>query len=562
MRLSIGKAGSVGVIKDIFELEVPPAGWTDARNTRMGPYGAEKFAGHERALGTGGAAWTALPYWLAFIPVSGGGDFWLGCGANKVYARMAGNPYTETNITRQTAGVDVNYAATETEKWNNSMFGGIAILNNGVDEPQVWNPTTVVTKLVDLNATASGSDAWPTTYRARCVRAFDRFLVAINILKGATRYPQLVKWSHPADPGSMPTSWDPTNIAKDAGEYPLNDATGELVDQLVMRHQNMLYTTNEVWAMSRVGGGDVMGFKRVLGEQGALYTGCVTPFKKGGEFHGVLAGDDIFVHNGQSAESILTPAMRRWFFQQIDPTYYQRCFAVTNPLVSELWFCIPELGSEQPSLALVWSWETNTIGFRDLLKETSNGDTRTTSATKGTPCIAQGYLDDISAETWDSDTASWDSDTTIWDARTSNPATRRLLMADKSAGKRTFLIDAGSSFDTADFAWELERVGLAILGRDQDGAPKADTERIKLLLEIWPRIEASNGTQVQVYVGTSDSADAPVSWSSAYTFTVGTDQFIPVYHSGRYLSVRFAYTGSSTARLLSFDLDIVDGGSF
>jgi hypothetical protein len=386
--------------------------------------------------------------------------------------------------------------------------------------------------------------------------------VALDITKGASRYPQLVKWSHPADPGSLPTSWDPINTAKDAGEYPLLDAAGDLMDQLVLRNQNIIYTTDDVWAMTFIGGGSVFRFDRLFSEQGALYTGCVAGFKKGGEFHAVLSGDDVYVHNGQSPKSIITPQMRRWFFQQIDPNYYQRSFVVANPVFSEVWVCVPQLGAEQPTLALVWNWESNTIGFRDLLQATSDTDTRTTAGTQGVPCINAGLLDDTSAEPWSGDSASWDSDTTVWDSRTSNPATQRLFMGDRSAGKRTFLLDSGATHDTASFAWQLERVGLAILGQDRQGNPKVDTEKIKLVTEVWLRVEASAGTQITVAVGTQMRPEEGVTWSADYTFTVGTDQFVPVYHSGRYISVRFTYTGTAAARLLAYELTIEDVGGF
>lgn len=562
MRIPISDLGSVGVVKDIFSHDTPPEAWTAVQNARMGPYGAERFLGHARTMGTDSAGWAVAPYWLFYVPVAGATDMYLGCGQQKVYCRTAATPYTETNITRQSGGVDVNYAATELGKWNGGFFGGPFILNNGVDEPQVWNPTSAATKLVNLSTTATGSDAWPSNYYTRCIRPYGRYLVAIDILKNTSRYPQLVKWSHPADPGSLPTSWDPTNVAKDAGEYPLSDAAGDLVDQLVLRNQNIIYSTDDVWAMTRVGGESIFRFDRLFGEQGALYTNCVAAFKKSTEYHAVLAGDDIYIHNGQAPQSIITPEMRKWFFQQIDPTYYQRSFVVSNPLFTEVWFCIPQLGAEQPTLALVWNWQTGAIGFRDLLVATSNGDTRGTAGTNGTPCIAPGKLDDVSAEAWSADSLAWDTDTTIWDARSTNPATARLFMLDRSAGKRTYILDYGSDFDTASFTWGLERVGLAILGTDRQGKPKVDTEKEKLLLEVWPRIEAALGTTINVSIGTQERPEDPVNWSANYAYVVGTTQFLPTYHTGRYLSIKYTYTGTASARLMGYDLDITDAGAF
>jgi hypothetical protein len=559
-RIPVDNLGSAGLIRDIFAHDTPPEAWSFLQNARMGGLGAEKFLGHDKALGTGTAGWAVAPYWLMHVPVAGSTGMWACLGQQKIYCRSAQSPYTETNITRQTAGVDVNYSANESGKWNGGMFGGLAIFNDAAqDEPQYWNGASA-TKVKNFSA-AGGVFPWDATHRAAVVRPFGRFLVAVDITKGATRYPQLVKWSNQADPGAMPTSWDPTDVTKDAGEYPLQDASGVLVDQRVLRNINQLYTTDQVWSMRYVQGGLVMGFEPAFLQQGALGANCIAHFKSDGENHLVLGGDDVFQHNGQVARSVISPALRRWFFQQMDPTYYARSFVVPNPTYNEIWVCIPEVGAEQPTLAMVWNWETGAVGFRDLLKASST-DTRTTASTKGTPCIARGFIDDVSLETWDADSGTWDSDTTIWDARTTSPATPRMLMADRSAGKRTFLLDNTAQFDGSNFDIVLERVGLSIIGHDRQGNPKNDTETNKLVLEIWPRVEGTPGDTLTIYVGTQDSQDAAVTWSSPYTYTVGQDEFVSVYECGRYVAIRFVHSSGIAMRLLGYALQLEAAGSY
>jgi hypothetical protein len=227
-----------------------------------------------------------------------------------------------------------------------------------------------------------------------------------------------------------------------------------------------------------------------------------------------------------------------------------------------MWVCVPELGAEQPTLALVWNWETNAVGFRDLLDTSSNGDTRTATANVGTPCIAIGGLDDVSVETWASDGGAWSSDSTLWDMRTTNPQVPRLLMQDRSAGKRTFLLDSGTTFDTATIPWYLERSALALSGVDKAGNPVSDTEMVKLLTEIWPRFECEDGVVITMNVGTQDAPNSAVSWSEDYSFTMGTDIFQSVYHSSKYLSVRFSNTGDKHFRMLGYDLELSPDGYF
>lgn len=535
-RIPINKLGSVGLVADIFNLDTPPEAWTAVRNCRMGPYGAEKFLGHQATLG--GASWAVAPYWLFHAPVPGSVGYWIACGSAKIYARTAQDPYTETNITRQTAAVDVDYSATETQKWNGGIFGGLLVMNNGVDEPQVWDP--LVGTGTKVQGFAAYGSPWPNNYTAAVVRPFGRYLVAIDVTKDtAIRYPQLVFWSHVADPGAMPSSWNIADPEVEAGEYPLQDAVGALVDMRILRGTNMLYTTDQVWQMKHVGGGLVFGFDPVFHEQGALATNCIARFKHKTESHLVLGGDDLFIHNGQSAQSVITPAMRRWFFQQIDPTFYERSFLVANPRFSEVWVCIPETGATQPTLALVWNWETGAVGFRDLLKETSGSETRSSASTQGTPCIAIGSLDDVSDETWASDSDSWDSDSTLWDERTSSPAIPRLLMVDRSASNLTYMLDSSTQFDGTNFTWSVERTGLALAGLDRQGSPMSDTETVKLLTEIWPRFSCTGPATITVQVGTQEIPDEAVTWSAAYTYDTDADHFLSVYHSARFFSVRF-----------------------
>lgn len=560
MRIPVEGLGKVGVIKDVYSADIPPEAWTSAQNCRMGPYGAEKFLGHTMTLGTDTSPLNVPSYWLFYAPVPGGPGYWLNCGANKVYARSSQSPYTATNITRQSAGVDVNYGATQDRKWNGGPFGGAFILNNGIDQPQAWTAIAPATKLVNLSTI--GSSPWDSTHTCAVMRPFGRYLVAVDVTKGTTRYPQMVKWSHPASPGAFPVSWNPADPAVDAGEYSLQDAAGPIVEQLGLRDKQMLYTLDQVWQMSWVGGVDIFGFQPVLREQGALGQNCVARFKKdGAELHAVLSGNDIYIHNGQSATSIITPEMRRYIFNLFDANFYYRSFVITNPTFSEVWFCFPEAGFEQPSMALVWNWDTGAKTFRDLLKASST-DSRSSSSTYGTTCIALGFIDDVGSEPWDSDTQAWDADSTLWNAHVSSPMASRLLMADRSAGQRAFLLDNSNTFDTTSFTWQVERINLSIIGRDRQGNPVNDTEIEKLLLEIWPKFDSPNGTQLTVYVGCSEHTESDPTWYGPYTYTVGSDSYIPVYHSARNLSLRFSATNGVGCRLLGYALEVADEGAY
>ena len=127
----VKQVGQFGVNRDLSTSELPINAWTDCQNIRFLDGSAYQFYGHGEIY-----AGTAVePYHV--LPVTVGGvKYWLYAGANKIYQVGApGGVITHTNITRQTASVDVDYTATR-NKWTSTVLGGIPILNNGVDAPQ------------------------------------------------------------------------------------------------------------------------------------------------------------------------------------------------------------------------------------------------------------------------------------------------------------------------------------------------------------------------------------------------------------------------------------------
>src|SRR5258706_476813 len=77
---------------------------------------------------------------------------------------------------------------------------------------------------------------------AKIIRSFGPYLLALNVTKGANIYPHMVKWGHPADPGSVPSSWDETDETKDTGEKDLPDVTaGVIQDGLPLQGNFYVY---------------------------------------------------------------------------------------------------------------------------------------------------------------------------------------------------------------------------------------------------------------------------------------------------------------------------------
>ena len=174
------------------------------------------------------------------------------------------------------------------------MLNGIAFLNNPNDVPQAWTPSA-----------SNNFDAlsnWDANHTCRALRPYKNFLIALDVTKTATRYPHLVMWSDAADPGLVPGSWVPSATNR-AGEYPLSETDDFVVDGLSLRDTFVVYKQESCWGMQLIGGDNVFRFYRMFDNVGVLGAHCAIEFKRGQ--HAVFAPDDIVIHDGVTARSIV-----------------------------------------------------------------------------------------------------------------------------------------------------------------------------------------------------------------------------------------------------------------
>lgn len=512
--IRIADVGKYGVNKDLSQHELPPNAWTDANNIRFLDGSASQVLGHKELYPTA----QIVPFHVLALSVLGVRS-WLYAGANKLYSVSNGSVHT--NLTRQTTGADVNYAAVR-NGWTSCLLGGIPVLTNGVDVPQQWL----------LAGRASALSAWPADHTCAVIRTYKNSLIALGVTKAGVARPHLVKWSHPADPGTVPISWDPADATKDSGETDLGDGNEKIVDGLVLRDSFMIYKESSVWRMDYTGGPFVYRFSKVLGTSGALSRNCIAEID--GQ-HFVLSSSDCILHDGQSAVSVLDRQARRDLFRKIDPGNSDKCFVFVNRLYNEVFVCFPSLGSAVCNQALVYNYADKTVSYRNI------------------PAInhaASGAVDDSDGATLDSDLGAFDADTTVFDSASSS-LTRTLSVLAGDAQK-LYLLDSGATFDGSPVMALLERVGLSL------GAP----EKMKLLSRIRPRLFGAIGATVKVSVGSSIDPYGTVAYNAPVDFVLGQSLSIDTLCMGRYLAVKFESGTAYMWRLDSYDLDVQEAGAF
>lgn len=512
----IPSAGAVGVNRDLSQTDLPPNGWTDAKNIRFLDGMASQFLGHGEVYN--GAAY--VPQHVLPCNVNGQ-RYWIYATATKTFCvTVTGGVAVHTDITHLTPRTGVVNA------WTSTLLSGIPILNSGDTNnvPMVWSLNTA-NKFVDLTN-------WPAATYCKSLRAYKNYLIALNVTKSGQNYPFMVKWSTSADPGSVPSTWDPADATKDAGELDLAEGYDQIVDGLQLRSSFMIYKESSVWRMDYTGGPYVFQFTKVLGTSGALNRNCITEIDG---WHLVLTGSDVIYHDGQSATSVLDKQTRRYLFQNIDVNGSGLCFTFKNPFFNEVFICYPSIGSSICDKAMVWNYKDKTISFRDM------------------PSVnhaAFGPVDNGLVGTWNADSAPWDSDLSLWDGPDFVPSTARVIMA--SGLQKLYMLDSSSAFDGVLPSAYLERRGLSF------DAP----ERIKLVRAVRPRITGNTGQTVNFQVGSSDDPYADPVYGPVMAHVIGSTVHNDCFVSGRYIAVKITTGSAYSWRLDSYDMDIIDAGEY
>ncbi len=519
--VKIPKPGAIGVIKDISGHELPLApppvsiAWTDARNIQFRNGAVLQSLGY-------GEVYNSPPFapQHCFPLLIGSARYWIYMTASKSYAvTISGGVATHTDITHLTPRSGTANA------WTSTVLGGVPVVCQGDTSavPMTWDSSSLANKFVNLTA-------WPANTFCKAIRSYKNYLFALNITKSGTNYPFMLKWSHPADPGALPTSWDIADPTKDAGEVDLPSARSPIVDGLELGNFFIAYTETEIYRGALTGGVFVFSQQRVSSEFGMLNRNCVV---EANGAHYIFGSKDIYVFDGQNIQSLLDDVAKFSLFQSIDVNAADKCFVFRNSFLNEIFFCFPQIGSTSCDLALVWNYKDRTASYRELPNVTH---------------AMQGAVDNGLIGNWNQDSAPWDTDLTVWDGPDFTPSTARVMMA--SANAKFYLLDASSSFDGAAPTAYLERRGISF------GAP----ENIKLIKGVRPIIKGNTGQTVIIKVGYQTDPALDPTWGATMTHTIGSTISNDCLVSGRYLALRIENGTAYQWQMDSLQIDVDQSG--
>ena len=323
-----------GMIKDTNNTVLPPEFYSHASNIRFTDNAGKKIKGHDAVFGTPSIA----PYFVLNWS-TGTSSYWFYGGATKIY-RTDGT--THTDFTR-TSGGDYATNLTTVGNWTGTVYNGLPILCNGVDDPQAL-ATTTATEFSDL-------PNWVASTTCKTIKAFGNYLMALNLTESGTEFPNKVRWGDAAENFSFPSTWTAAST-NDAGEVTIGDESDFIVDGLALKQSFVIYKENSTWLAQYIGGNLVFSFQKLFNDTGVLSRNCVAEFD--GK-HFVVTQGDLVVHDGVRKQSVATDLVKKELFDNINDAYYNLTFVAHNVQQTEMWVCYPSIGSQYCNKAVSYT---------------------------------------------------------------------------------------------------------------------------------------------------------------------------------------------------------------
>jgi hypothetical protein len=505
-----------GINKDIQADQLGPGLASDGSNVRFRDGAVEPFLGMQSVLVP-----AIAPYHVCHYTV-GALKYLIYTGLQKTYRWDGSAAPTEITNGARTGAVD--------DRWCGFVFNGVYVQNNGVDVPQYYNGAGTLTDLT----------AWPGGYKAGFMRAFGPYIVAGDITRAGVRETDTFLWSSSTDPGTIPSTWNIADATKDAGDDPLSDTNGNLVDCKPLGQMNVIYKDDALWSQLPIQNNFIFQFARLPGDTGLLARGCVEEFPGG---HVYLApGFDVLVHSGQGPQSILKGSWRKWLASNMNSAFATRSFLVRNPATDEILICFPSGASSVCNKALVWNWKENTFGVRDL--------TNATYGSVGQLSIAEA------GSTWATDSGTWASDDSAWGTDAYAANSPRIIFG--ATDPRLIQFDAGSDDFGANYTASVERTAIPLV--DPTGRPVVEPGRRVLIRGIRPRIKAATGAVIKLQVGFADLKGKYPTWLDEVDYTADTSHEVNVFASGRYPAIRVFSSDGTPFQYYGCEIDVVPQG--
>lgn len=532
---TVHNVGSLGIVRDIKPQLLPPEVWSDGRNVRFR---------NGRVEGMGGVVEIVpeIPIDIQNVGLVTGVEstFVLFTDLGKIYA------YTGFETT-DVSGTSYN------ERLDNlfefKVFNGVITANQENNVPQQWDGDTANTFANLTN--------WDTAWRTRKLRLFGNIWIALRMVENSVRYDHKMRWSHPAEPGAVPSTWDDADATKNAGSFSFGDTeNGIIVDGMELAGRFFIYKENAIWALTNVPGPSIFSRQKLLQGVGIDVERSLLYVPKGVQnnaMHFFAGAESFYLFDGVRLHIVFEDIFKKEYLDIRNSTNYRvRSFSVLNRDESEIWFCFPTGTNDFCDRALVLNYNTNKYTIRNL---------------GGSSIIVSGIKISAAGESVKSQIIPYADGTFFEDGTghlvlTQVPAGSSIIEATPATGK-AYGLDTGTlDYDGEAYPRYVTKQSIATVkhdSRDPD-ATIVDYSRRKLVKEVVPKLYSG---RVELEIGTQETENETVEWE--YSTLLADSQYkhdlvTPV--SGRFISFRFSSVKEEDFELGGFDYSVELLGMF
>ncbi len=438
------------------------------------------------------------------------------------------------------------------DTWTHTSLANVFYVNRA-DRPPWYLRTTDAT-FQDLGT--GGGVNWAATDTCELLRACGGALVALNVTKGATNYPQMVKTSSIPLSGVIPASWDHTAPASLATENILAEMEGAITDAQTLGPKLAIYGLQETWLMHADGSLDVYKYKKLPFQKGALNANCSVEVN--GK-HYVFGVNDIWMHDGNSEVSLVDKKNRDFIFGSINLSKRREFFVEHNPQLNEVSFNyisgdrgVAFIGTSTGcNRAAVFNYSDGTMTFDDL------------------PLVYSACTANLSISvTYTTTTAAYDTTGGSYldqeDGFKRTPVYVGTASATYGLGTTLYALDLFGQGSTVTFPVDtfatrpryLERDGI-----DLDSL-NADLRGYKVVSSVWPQARLGDAAApLQFSMGSSDYFNVPAVFSAYQLYDGVTKYKLDFNIAGRYLSMKILFEDYKEMTLSGFDIDLKNEGN-
>ena len=503
--LQIRDFGKSGLNSDLPKWDLPASFLTSANNFRIFSNKISPMGGSSKLIDTPAGF---HPSHIISTPTPAA-NYWLLAG-NGFYI------YDGTNFFDIGATLP-GFVEGDKHQWTSCKLGRVPVINNGTYAPTYWDDQVTGQDMQVLPFDIA--ETWlDKLWLCKSMRSFGPYLIAMNMTEDNLFYPDRVRWSHPAEQGMVPATWDETDPASLASRNDLSGDGGDIIDGLALRNSFVLYRDFGITTMNFSGDSFVFSFENLTSSIQIANINSIVEVKGR---HFIISVNDIVMNTGDQIQSLMHNRLRVKFASTVNQDAIESAFGVHQEITKEFWAFVPTGDSIYPNQVWKYNYRDDAWSMHDIVP-TAHSDF---GALDRDSRIWQTWLED-----WEVASGNW--------ARQNNRVLNQTLLGVQNNDTAT------SNIQELDF-YTTETPYQTILERTE--FPLTNMQDVSTITRIYPHISGS--IPVKIQVGSHQHAGGPARWTPERSFHPGTDRKVDVITTGELFAFRII-------------VDIETGGSF